>query len=91
MTIASNIVHEGDGCLHYNQRTRANAFKSIKVTEKNVYILERYYRKSKSICGLKRMVVGIKKLSHQACKYHCCIVCLLQNNNQEEEVVYFPM
>ena len=46
MATASNIVHEGDGCLYYNQRAGSNTFKRVKVTEENVYILERYYRKS---------------------------------------------
>ena len=86
MTIASNIFHEG-GCLHYNQRTGASSFKRIKVTEENVYVLERYYPKSKSNCGLKRMVVRIKKLSSQGYESPCCVVYSLQSNNQQEEVV----
>ena len=87
MIIVSNIVHEGDGCLYYNQRAGASTFKHVKAAEENVYILEQYYRKSKTICGLKRMVVRIKKLSSQVYESRCCVIYSLQNNNQEAEVV----
>ena len=80
-------MHEGDGCLYQNQKTGANTFKHVKVTEGNVYIMEWYCRKGKSICELKRMVVRIKKLSSQAYESRSCVVYLLKNNYPEEEVV----
>ena len=54
------IVHQSnDGTYFYNSRNGRN-YEVVSVNAKEVYTIERYYRQSKSIKGLKRMIVGIK-------------------------------
>ena len=75
-------MHEGYAFLYYNQTNGVNTFKCVKVTEENVYILERYYRRSKSIFGLKRMVVQINILSSKAYETHSCAAYSLQSGRR---------
>ena len=63
--ISSNIVHKEDGHFYYNKRIGSNDYERVKITEENIYVLERYYRQCKSVPGLKRMAVRIKKMSSQ--------------------------
>ena len=85
--ISSNIVHKEDGHFYYNKRIGSNDYERVKITEENIYVLERYYRQCKSVPGLKRMVVRIKKMSSQMYESHCCVIYSLQASNPEEEVV----
>ena len=85
--ISSNIIHKEDGHFYYNKRIGSNDYERVKITEENIYVLERYYRQCKSFPGLKRMVVRIKKMSSQMYESHCCVIHSLQASNAEEEVV----
>ena len=84
--ISSNIVHKEDGHFYYNKRIGSNDYERVKITEENIYVLERYYRQCKSVLGLKRMVLRIKKISSQMYESYCCVIYSLQASNPEEEV-----
>ena len=54
------IVHQSnDDTYFYNSRNGRN-YEVVSVNAKEVYTIERYYRQSKFIKGLKRMIVKIK-------------------------------
>ena len=54
------IVHQSnDGTYFYNSRNGCN-YEVVSVNAKETYTIERYYKQSKSIKGLKRMIVRIK-------------------------------
>ena len=54
------IVHQSnDGTYFYKFRNEHN-YEVVNVNAKEVYTIERYYRQSKSIKGLKRMINRIK-------------------------------
>ena len=46
--------------IFYKSGDRRN-YDVVNINTKEVYVIERYYRKSKSIKGLKRMIVKIKQ------------------------------
>ena len=54
------IVHQSNyGTYFYKSRNGRN-YEVVNVSAKEIYTIERYYRQSKSIKGLKRMIVRIK-------------------------------
>ena len=60
---------------HCNQRCGGRAYERIVVPENEVYFYEGYYRETKNIPGLKRMLVRAKSISAQLRKtlLHCLL------------------
>ena len=60
MTVLSQVVHQEGDTYYFIQRCGGRAYEYVVVPENEVYFLERYYRESKSIPGLKSIVVRAK-------------------------------
>ena len=75
ITVSSHVVHQEGCAYYYNQRCGGRAYDHTVVPEREFYFLERYYRESKSIPVLKRMVVRAKSISTQS--YEKLLHCLL--------------
>ena len=86
MTVSSHVVHDEGGAYYCNQRCGGCAYERVVVSENEVYFLERYYRESKSVPGLKRMVVRAKSISTQSYEKHSCIVYPRKSVCRDEEV-----
>ena len=86
MTVSSHVVHQEGGAYYYNQRCGGRAYERVVVPENEVYLLECYYRESKSIPGLKRMVVRAKSITTQSYEKHCCIVYSRKSVCRDEDV-----
>ena len=86
MTVLSHVVPQEGGTYYYNQHCGGCAYYLVVVLENEVYFLERYYRESKNIPGLKRMVIRAKWISTQSYEKHWCIVYSRKSVYREEEL-----
>ena len=58
--ILAKKVHKSDNGYFINER-QGQSYVSVPVGDEKVYLIERYYRKNKSIPNLRRMIVRVKK------------------------------
>ena len=77
--------------LHYKERVGRN-YKDISVSSKDVYRLNRYYRLSKSIPGLKMMIATIESYDGKdKCPYFCVVYSLVEEADDDvKEVKCLP-
>ena len=68
---------------HYKERV-GRSYKDVFVSTDDVYKLSRYYRFSKSIPGLKMMVVTTESYDGKKCPYFCVVYSL--DDDTEDEV-----
>ena len=54
------IVHQSNDGTYFDNSRNGRNYEVVSVNAKEACIIERYYRQSKSIKGLKRMIVRIK-------------------------------
>ena len=74
-SISATIVHKDNGENYYcNERSGGHSYKKVPVPNDEIWILKRYYRISKSIPGLKRLIVKVKALDNDLYEPHLCIV-----------------
>ena len=60
---STKIVHNNiDGSFYYNERN-GRQYNVVNIDTKDVCTVERYYRQNKSLVGLKRLIVKIKKIA----------------------------
>ena len=90
MTVLWHVLYQEEGTYYYNQRYGGRAYELAVVPENGAYFLERYYRESKSIPGLKRMVVRAKSISTQSYEKRCCIVYSRKSVFRDEEMEILP-
>ena len=62
MTVSSHVVYQEGGSYYYNQRFGGCVTECVVVPENVIYFVEHSYRESKSIPGLKRLLVRAKSI-----------------------------
>ena len=72
MLTASVVHQEGDKYIHKVRNDRS--YNRVVVDLNDVYMTERYYRKNKSLPGLRHMVVKIKNATKSCYEKYFCIV-----------------
>ena len=73
-TIVSKGVHLHNGHFYYNVRGAGNKYRRVGVNECDVWMLHRYYRASKNIPGLERVVASIKAYDSELHEPHICVI-----------------
>lgn len=87
-TIKSKGVHLYNGHFYYNARGTGNAYERVAVDKSDVWTLYRYYRKSKSIPGLQRMVAKIKAYDNELYEPHICVIYSKAKDSTAKAVEY---
>ena len=89
-TIVSKGVHLHNRHFYYNVRGAGNEYERVGVDKCDVWMLCRYYRESKSIPGLERVVVSVKAYDSELYEPHICVIYSNENAHAstapEEEI-----
>ena len=87
---STKIVHNNiDGSFYYNERN-GRQYNVVNIDTKDVCTVERYYRQNKSLVGLKRLIVKIKKNCNTGkCFDHCALI-YSRNGSVSEDVEILP-
>ena len=72
--IVSKGVHLHNGHFYYNVRRAGNKYERVGVNKRDIWMLHRYYRASKSIPELKRVVASIKAYDSELYEPHICVI-----------------
>ena len=72
--IVSKGVHLHNGHFYYNVRRAGNKYERVGVNKRDIWMLYRYYRASKSIPELKRVVASIKAHDSELYEPHICVI-----------------
>ena len=82
-TVESRIVHTDTVGKYYYKEREGRDYNHVRVDANNVYQLERYYRKNKSISDLKRVLVKVTpEKDADECDY-CCVIYSLCAESEE--------
>ena len=75
-------MHKDQGGFYIKESEERDYYNNY-VSPDNVYWLERYYRQSKSIIGLRRLVVTAKCASKQEAEPYTCIIYSREDNESD--------
>ena len=81
-TLRAKKVHQSDDGCFINKR-QGQGYVAVLVEDESVYLIERYYRKNKSIPDLRRMIVRVKRVSVDKFEPYVCVVCHIDGDVKE--------
>ena len=84
--VITKIVHSFDDENFYLNQRNGRDYKAIRVDMNDIYLIERYYRQSKSIPLLRQMIVRIKAVKTGLYENYCCVVYTKSEDKQRAEV-----
>ena len=88
MTLRDNIHNNIDGNFYYNERN-GRQYNVVNVDTVDIYTVESYYCQNKSIVGLKRLIVKIKKCNTGKYYDHFALM-YSRDANVNEDVEILP-
>lgn len=87
--LTANVVRKEGGVYMLNARSGRTYEKTV-VDPKKVYVIERYYRKNKSIKGLRHMVVRVKNVTKVEYEDFFCVIYSYDENSRQESFQIMP-
>jgi len=87
-TFEAQTVHGDAPNFFVKERSGSRTFTNVEIPQSEVYLLERIYRDSKSVNGLKHIVARVKRVDKEEYEKHCLVLYIRniktgENDNNE--------